>query len=274
MKMEFTKMHGLGNDFIVLDCRNKQLRGLAGIVRRLSRRRLGIGFDQALVLRSSKTADFAMDIYNADGGRVEMCGNGIRCIARYVWSRRLSRKRRLAIETPAGIIRPEKAGGLVRVDMGEPELEARSIPTALKGTQTIVDRKLRAGGRTFKITCVSMGNPHCVIFVRDVGSFEVERFGPLIEGNRFFPKRTNVEFVEAAGPKLLRMRVWERGSGETPACGTGASAAVVAAGLKGLVKGKTRVRLVHGTLTVEWAQDKHVYMSGPAEEVFVGRAVV
>jgi len=269
MKVSFTKMHGLGNDFIVLDCRGKDVPGLPGLVKRFSDRRFGIGFDQALVLKRSSRADFRMDIYNGDGSRVEMCGNGVRCLANYIWKRGLSRKKRLDIETLAGIIRPEKAGPLVRVDMGEPVLEGRLIPTAAEGL--VKDFPLKARDRVFKITCVSMGNPHCVVFVDDVENFPVEYYGPAIEADKFFPKRTNVEFIQVLSGKTLKMRVWERGSGETLACGTGASAAAVASHIKGFSDRAVTVVLKGGKLKIEWAKDGHVYMTGPAEEVFSGQ---
>lgn len=272
MRVEFTKMHGLGNDFIVLDLRKRAVSNLAAIIKRLSDRRFGVGFDQALILKASRKADFRMDIYNPDGARVEMCGNGIRCLARYVWDRGLSKKGALDIETLAGIIRPEKKGRLIRVDMREPILEAGLIPARAKGI--IINKPLKAGGKTFNITCVSMGNPHCVIFVDDVLRFPVVKFGPLIETNPFFPKKANVEFVQVLNRKTLRMRVWERGAGETLACGTGASASVVAAHLNNLSDKKAQVLLAGGALSIEWAGDNHVYMTGPAEEVFTGCAQI
>lgn len=272
MKVDFTKMHGLGNDFIVIDCRKKDIPGIVRAVKKLSDRRFGVGFDQALVLKTSKKADFRMDIYNSDGGRVEMCGNGIRCLANYIWTRKLSKKNRLDIETLAGIIRPEREGSLVKVDMGEPVLEGALIPTARSGE--IIDLPLAISDRTFEITCVSMGNPHCVIFVDDVDNFPVEKYGPLIEVNRFFPKKTNVEFVEVQGRKRLKMRVWERGAGETLACGTGACATAVAANLKGLADKKVNIHLKGGILKIELSKDGRVYMTGPAEEVFTGEAEV
>ncbi|MCC6501794.1 MAG: diaminopimelate epimerase [Deltaproteobacteria bacterium] len=269
MKLNFTKMHGLGNDFIVLDALKKDIPNVARLVKKLSDRRFGIGFDQALILKASKKADFRMDIYNGDGGRVEMCGNGIRCMAAYIWARKLSRKSRLDIETLAGIIRPEKAKELVKVDMGEPILEGKQIPTIVEGQ--ITDRPLAVNDRTFEITCVSMGNPHCVIFVDGVESYPVAKYGPVIEVNKFFPKKTNVEFIEVVNRKKIKMRVWERGAGETLACGTGASASAVASMIKGLTDRKITVALKGGNLTIEWSEDdNHVYMTGPAEEVFTG----
>lgn len=271
MKIQFTKMQGLGNDFILLDRRASRVRTIPGLqkaLRRLSDRRFGIGFDQALILRSSDKADFAMDIYNNDGARVEMCGNGIRCLAKYIWSRGLSRKRRLDIETLAGVIRPEKAGDLIRVDMGEPILDGSLIPTVMEGH--IIDKRLAISDKVFHITCVSMGNPHCVIFVDHALAFPVEKYGPLIEINKFFPRKTNVEFIEVLSRSRIKMRVWERGAGQTLACGTGASAAAVAAILKGYTGNKVLVELPGGNLKIEWAKDNHVYMTGPAEEVFTG----
>jgi len=268
MKMRFTKMHGLGNDFIVLDWRKNGVSNIGRLIKRISDRRFGIGFDQALVLRDSKTADFRMDIYNSDGARVEMCGNGVRCLASYIWARGLSRKPRLEIETLAGIIRPERKGKLVRVDMGEPVLDGRLIPAGMDGL--IKDHPLSALDREFRVTCVSMGNPHCVIFVDDVDSFPVGKYGPVMETHAFFPKKANVEFVQVLGPRRIKMRAWERGSGETPACGTGASASAVASHLLGFTGRDVSVVLKGGVLEIEWARDGHIYMTGPAEEVFEG----
>jgi diaminopimelate epimerase len=273
MTLEFTKMHGLGNDFILVDCRDKavsdQLSAISGLSTRLCHRRFGIGADQVLLLYPSKIADFMMKIFNADGSEVEMCGNGIRCFAKYIWDRGISKKDALSVETAAGIIRPERAGEMVKVDMGEPILEAREIPVNLDGV--IKDYPLIMDGKEFKITCVSMGNPHTVIFVGDVDGFDVKRYGPAIETHGLFPKRTNVEFIQITGPERLKMRVWERGAGETMACGTGASAAAVASNVNGFTARKVTVALLGGELAVEWSGDNHVYMTGPAEEVFEGR---
>jgi diaminopimelate epimerase len=272
MKIAFTKMHGIGNDFIVIDCRDNtpgsQLSGLGELSRRLCDRRFGIGADQLLLLETSQTSDFAMRIFNADGSEVEMCGNGIRCLAKYIWDRGFSYRNILEIETPAGIIRPERAGEMVKVDMGEPLLEGRLIPVALDGQ--IINKPLAIADREFAITCVSMGNPHAVIVVDTVEAFDVRRYGPVIEHHPLFPKRTNVEFIQVLGPDNIRMRVWERGSGETLACGTGASAVGVAANLLGLTRKKTTVHLLGGDLQIEWSGNNHVYMTGPAVEVFEG----
>jgi len=273
MNISFTKMQGIGNDFIVIDCRSgmpgKGDRELASMSRRLCDRRFGIGADQILLLDNSGKADFRMRIFNADGSEVEMCGNGIRCCAKYIWDRQLSEKHVLEIETAAGIIRPEKTGNLVKVDMGSPVLEGRQIPVDLDGL--VQDYPLIIEDKTFNITCVSMGNPHAVIFVDDVDSFDVQRYGPRIETHTLFPRKVNVEFAQVLDPQTVRMRVWERGAGETMACGTGASAVAVAANLKGMVQKKVTIRLLGGDLLIELDEGGHVYMTGPAEEVFEGR---
>jgi diaminopimelate epimerase len=261
--MKFTKMHALGNDFIVLDSRGKQMEGLVALSIKLCHRRFGIGADQVLVLEDSEGADFRMRIFNADGSEVEMCGNGIRALAKYVWDRGLSEKDTLSIETMAGIMRPAHSDGLVRVDMGEPELEGRKIPVDLEGK--VVDHPLKVDDRTFLITCVSMGNPHAVIFVDKVEDFPVSYYGPKVENHGLFPNRINVEFVEVIGSGAVRVKVWERGAGETMACGTGACATAVASGIKGLTGRDVVVHLDGGDLTIEWAEDNRIYMTGPAD---------
>jgi len=280
----FIKMQGLGNDFVLIDGISQPwIREipLSSLSKRLCNRRFGIGADQVLLLAPSETADFQMRIFNADGSEVEMCGNGIRCLARYVWDNGLSDKDVLEIETKAGIIRPERVNGLVRVDMGEPIFDPEKIPVNIsmdlhterqeerKGA--IIDYPLLIDERTFRITCLSMGNPHAVIFVDKVEEFPVGYYGPKIENHGLFPRRTNVEFTEIMNPSEIRMRVWERGAGETMACGTGASASAVAAILKGLTGREVTVHLAGGDLYINWARDNHVYMTGPAEEVFEGK---
>jgi diaminopimelate epimerase len=228
-----------------------------------------------LLLYPSDVADFKMKIFNADGGEVEMCGNGIRCLAKYIWDRRLSKKDILNIETLAGIIKPERAGEQVRVDMGEPIFEPERIPVNIKSSPPIIDYPLRIKDREFKITCVSMGNPHAVIFLdEDISKFPVHVYGPEIENHLLFPRRTNVEFVNVINKNKAVMRVWERGSGETPACGTGASATGVASILKGLTGRKITVQLPGGKLVIEWANNNCVYMTGPAVEVFEGTVII
>ncbi len=273
----FTKMHGLGNDFILIDCINQpELINLnyENLSKKLCHRRFGIGADQILLLCLSETADFRMKIFNADGGEVEMCGNGIRCFAKYIWDRGFSNKDILAVETLAGIIKPERAGDLVRVDMGKPIFEPEKIPVKLPlSNDRIIDYPLQIRDRQFKITCISMGNPHAVIFLdEDISDFPVAVYGPEIEHHHIFLKRSNVEFVNVKSKTELFMRVWERGSGETMACGTGASATGVAAMLKGLTDRKVTVHLSGGDLIIEWSEsNNNVYMTGPAEEVFEGR---
>ncbi len=288
MKLEFTKMHGLGNDFILIDCmqspgRDMGSASLSGLAQKLCHRRFGIGADQLLLLDASGIADFRMRIFNADGSEVEMCGNGIRCLARYVWDRSLSSKKTLEVETLAGIIRPEEADGLVRVDMGAPVFDPGKIPVNIvqssafnvqrtgKGQSAqVIDYPLRVDDRDLKMTCVSMGNPHAVIFVDNVSEFPVAYYGPMIENHPLFPRRTNVEFVEVLNASEIRMRVWERGTGETMACGTGASASAVATHIRGLAGKSVTVHLNGGDLSVLWAENDHVYMTGPAVEVFTG----
>jgi diaminopimelate epimerase len=294
MKIHFTKMHGLGNDFILIDCRANvsKIRKFETAAQHLCHRRFGIGADQLLLLYPSRIADFKMRIFNADGSEVEMCGNGIRCLAKYIWDRNISRKDILKIETLAGIIKPEKAGQMVRVDMGEPIFEPQKIPVKINPirlrrtkfqipksikrnlnsqvSNLIIDYPLKIKNKTFKITCVSMGNPHAVIVLKDIADFPVASYGPLIEKHPVFPKRTNVEFIKVHNPSEIAMHVWERGSGETMACGTGASAVAVASHIKGLTGRAVTVHLLGGDLSIEWATDNHVYMTGPAEKTFEG----
>jgi diaminopimelate epimerase len=272
MNLRFTKMHGIGNDFVLIDCRDKavadQLGAVSDLSKRLCQRRFGIGADQALFLYLSEIADFKMTIFNADGSEVEMCGNGIRCFAKYIWDRGLSGKDILSVETAAGIIKPERAGRLVKVDMGEPVLEGRLIPVNMDGR--LKDFPLKIGEEEIKITAVSMGNPHAVMFLEDVDVFDLKRYGPLIENHALFPKRINVEAVQVIDPERIKMRVWERGAGETLACGTGASAAAVASHLKGFTGRQVKVLLTGGELLIQWKEDNRVYMTGPAVEVFEG----
>jgi diaminopimelate epimerase len=280
MKIYFTKMHGLGNDFILIDCRVQACpsgtKNLRDISRQFCDRRFGIGADQILLLDNSSKADFQMRILNADGSEVEMCGNGIRCLAQYIWDRRLSEKDVLEIETLAGIMKPERSGDLVKVDMGEPIFEPEKIPVNLISnlksqiSNLIVDYPLQIADREFNITCISMGNPHAVIVVDDVSGFPVTYYGPMIETHAIFPRKTNVEFIQVMNRAEIKMRVWERGSGETMACGTGAAAAAVASALKGLTEKTVTVHLLGGDLLIEQAVNKHIYMTGPAVEVFEG----
>ncbi|MBI4666345.1 MAG: diaminopimelate epimerase [Nitrospinae bacterium] len=270
---EFTKMHGLGNDFVMIDLRKRKMPGLAKKAKLICDRRFGVGCDQLITIEPSKKADYKMRIFNADGSEVEMCGNGIRCFAKYLWDRKdpkIRKKKSLAVETLAGIIRPEMVGDrLVRVDMGEPILDGPAIPTRFEGQ--VVDRPFTAGGRDYRITTVSMGNPHCVIFTDSVDNVALEQEGPVLENHPDFPKRINVEFVEVVGKDHVKVRVWERGSGVTLACGTGACAVGVASALNGKTGRKVKVDLPGGQLKIEWGKDNRVLMTGPATEVFRGK---
>ena len=273
MKLRFTKMHGLGNDFILIDAREQDLPQLSAFCREYSDRRFGIGFDQALILYPSRSADFRMDIYNADGSQVEMCGNGIRCFAKYIWDRGISGKSELAVETLAGIIRPVKKGDLIQVDMGEPILDGPSIPVNLEGT--VKGYTLRIEDMDFPVTCVSMGNPHAVIFMEEVKSFPIDKYGPKIEHHPLFPKRINVEFVRVDNKEEITVRVWERGAAETLACGTGACASAVASHLNGHTGREVTVHLPGGDLQINWDErDNHVYMTGAAAEVYSGEVML
>ena len=276
--VRFTKMHGLGNDYLMIDAmeRAPAEENLPALARVMSDRHFGIGADGIILVLPSRVADFRMRIFNADGSEAEMCGNGVRAFAKFVYERGHTRERALQIETLAGIIRPRLKidGGEVRsvkVDMGEPRLRRSEIPMKGPDQPRVVGEKLRAGGRQFQFTAVSMGNPHCVLFVDNVDRAEVEALGPAIEHHDLFPRRTNVEFVRVLSENELQMRVWERGSGETLACGTGASAALVAAVLNEKAQRKAKVRLRGGDLCVSWsAEDNHVFIDGPAEEVCTG----
>lgn len=270
MKLSFTKMQGLGNDFIVIDGRGFPLPQSRKTVRALSDRRHGIGADQILLVKNSRKADFRLEIYNADGGEVEMCGNGLRAVAKYLRDKNLTSKSPLRIETKAGVHTVEaQRKNRFQVDMGEPVLKGKLIPVNLAGR--VINRPIRIDGKMFRITCVSMGNPHCVVYVDDLKEFAIGVYGPILEKNHIFPKRTNVEFVRVLGPREIEMRVWERGTGETLACGSGACAAVVASVLNSLTDREVEVKLAGGSLHVAWPrEDGHVYLTGPAETVFHG----
>lgn len=267
-EIAFTKMHGCGNDFIFLDCLKGEISDLGKMAKRLCDRRFGIGADQLLTVHPSKIADFKMEIYNADGGQVEMCGNGIRCFAKYVYDHGLTQKKELEVETAGGVVRPRLIGDQVEVDMGEPILEGRKIPVNADGK--IINFPLEVDGITYQICCVSMGNPHCVLYLDEVDHLDLEGIGPRFEYHPFFPKRVNTEFVEILNPQEVRMRVWERGTGETWACGTGACAAGVAGTLTGRTERKLTVHLLGGDLLIEWRENNRVYMTGGAEEVYQG----
>ncbi len=276
--MRITKMHGIGNDYIYIDATTQDLSGLdlPALARALSSRHFGVGGDGIILILPSDHADFRMRMFNSDGSEAEMCGNGMRCFAKYVYDHGLTAKKDLVIETGAGLIRPtlhviDGTVTSVTVDMGRPTLARENIPMlGSPANQAVIAEPLVVHGQQYKITCVSMGNPHCVLFVDDVSSAPVHSLGPLIEHHEAFPARINVEFVQVEDPKLLQMRVWERGSGETLACGTGASASVVAASLTGRAGRACEVKLLGGELSIEWRDDDHVLLTGPAVEVFTG----
>jgi diaminopimelate epimerase len=273
--MRFTKMQGAGNDYIYVDCFNQPIPpDPPGLSRRISDRHFGIGGDGLILICPSDKADARMRMFNADGSESEMCGNGIRCVAKYVYDHAICTKERLSVETGRGILTLDllvERGKVerVRVNMGKPILTAGEIPTTLSGSP-VVQVPLTVAGRTIQATAVSMGNPHCVVYVDEPADEWVLWLGPQIEVHPAFPRRVNVEFVQVVSVDEVRMRVWERGSGETLACGTGACAVCVA----GVLAGKTGRRIVAhlrgGDLALEWSEDDHVYMTGPAVEVFSG----
>ena len=274
--MEFTKMQGAGNDYIYVNAFKEQVKDPVQTAIRVSDRHFGIGADGLVLICPSEKADFFMDIYNADGSRAKMCGNAIRCVAKYVYDRGMTDKTEVAIETLSGVktIRVFTENGRVtaaRVNMGAPILAAREIPTTFDG-ESVVSQKLTVGETDYAVTCVSMGNPHCVLFVDDVEALDLERLGPKFERHERFPDRINTEFVRTVSPTEFDMRVWERGSGETLACGTGACAAAVASVLNGRAERDRdiRVNLRGGQLVIRWHRNGDVYMTGPAEEVFSG----
>lgn len=276
--MRFTKMHGAGNDYVYVSCFDQPLPAdPADLARRIAHRRFGVGGDGLILIVPSDVADARMRMFNADGSESEMCGNGIRCVAKYVHDHQLASGSRLRIETGAGVLSIDLALGAdgkvseVTVDMGAPRLDAPSIPTSLVESGPVIDHPLEIGGRRLQVTCVSMGNPHCVVFVEEATDDLVLGVGPLIERDPRFPKRTNVEFVEVLHRGEVRQRTWERGSGETWACGTGASAVCVAGVLTGRTDPEILNHLVGGDLRLRWdrAADR-VWMTGGATEVFSG----
>lgn len=284
--LEFTKMQGIGNDYVYIDCTKKELEKPGKISQIVSDRHFGIGSDGLILILNSKIADFKMEIYNADGSQAEMCGNGIRCVAKFVYDKGLTDKTKIKIETLAGIKELElnvENGKVktVKVDMGEPILEAEKIPVYIDGemkeegitpTSVIKNLKLEAYNQKFTFTCVSMGNPHAITFIDNVEKFDVKKFGSVFEVAKAFQKKSNIEFVEIIDKENINMRVWERGSGETMACGTGSCAAVVACILNNKTSNKVKVHLLGGELYIEWnKENNHIYMTGPAEIVFEGK---
>lgn len=279
--MKFTKMHGAGNDYVYVECFSQPVPSdLPQLAREISHRRFGVGGDGLILIRPSEVADARMQMFNADGSESEMCGNGIRCVAKFVHDHHIARKDSLRIETGAGVLNLSLQIGAsgrvdqVTVDMGIPELVGGKIPTLIAGdakSGQIVSVPVEFDGQSVDVTCVSMGNPHCIIFVEKATDELVLGLGPRIETDPRFPNRVNVEFVEIISPSEVRQRTWERGSGETWACGTGASAVCVAGVLSGRTERKILNHLVGGDLTLQWIEaTSHVMMTGPATEVFSG----
>ncbi len=277
--MKFTKMHGCGNDYVYVNLFEEKLEDPASVSIKVSDRHFGIGSDGLITIGPSEKADFRMRIYNADGSEAEMCGNGIRCVAKYVYDHKLTDKTEITVETGAGVLTlilyPENGKvQQVRVDMGEPILTPAEIPVIADGDK-VINQPIEVGGKTWNMTCVSMGNPHAVVFVEDTANFELEKYGPLFENHERFPKRTNTEFVQIISRTEANMRVWERGSAETWACGTGTCACVMASILNEKTEDKVLVHLRGGDLTIEYDRaTNHVFMTGPATEVFEGEIEV
>jgi diaminopimelate epimerase len=272
--MRFWKMHGLGNDYIVIDNRDMKIsRNAKGLAKRLCERRFSVGADGLLLVEESKTADAKMRILNSDGSEAEMCGNGIRCFAKYCYENGIVKKKELTVETISGIknvwltLKGDQVNA-IKVDMGEPNWERSALPMVGQGTW--INEPLEVNGEAFRVTCLSMGNPHCVLFVENVDNFPVEKLGPKIENHKAFPKRTNADFVQIVSNEELKLRVWERGCGETLACGTGTSASVAAANRLGKIGDRVTVHLLGGRLHVEVLAGK-MFLSGAAEKVFEGK---
>lgn len=276
--MKFTKMHGCGNDYVYIDGAAWQImqRNKPDVVRFLSDRHFGVGGDGVIFINPSDVADFEMEMYNADGTRAEMCGNGIRCVGKYVYDKGLTDKRQLSIVSAGQIkyleleVDSENRVSWVRVNMGSPILVPDQIPVKISGLQA-VNVPIYVGGQEYHMTCVSMGNPHAVVFVDGTDDMNLEQIGPLFEYHELFPKRTNTEFVQIVDRQHVKMRVWERGTGETLACGTGCCATAVACALNGLTDDQITVNVLGGEIEVTWDRERNlVYMGGPAATVFEG----
>ena len=274
--MKFTKMQGIGNDYVYVNCLQETIENPSELAKKISDRHYGVGSDGLIMINPSKVADFEMEMYNADGSRGEMCGNGIRCVAKYVYDYGLTDKTSISVETLAGIkyldltVEDGKVV-LVKVDMGKPMLRPEEVPVVSE-KEEVIDEPITVDGQEYRMTCVSMGNPHAVVFIdQDVKEFPLETVGVKFENHERFPKRVNTEFVNVLDRHTAQMRVWERGSGETLACGTGACAVAVACALNGLTEDEVTVKLLGGDLQIKWDREKNtVYMTGPAEVVFDG----
>jgi len=277
--MKFVKMHGAGNDYVYVDCFRQKIEDPEALAREVSNRNFGIGGDGMILIEPSKTADVKMRIFNADGSEAEMCGNGVRCVAKYAFDHGLVDRTEIVVETGAGDLpltmfpNDRNLIDKVRVNMGRPRLTRGDLPMVGPAQEQVINMDLEVIDRTFQVTCVSMGNPHCVIYVEDLDNFPVRKYGYAIENHELFPRRINVEFVEIISPNEVRQRTWERGAGETLACGTGASAVTVAGVLTGRTGGKLLNHLTGGDLEMEWDGKNEVFMTGPAVEVFSGEYI-
>lgn len=277
-KLSFTKMQGAGNDYIYFNCLDKPLEDPSKIAKVLSDRHFGVGGDGIILILPSEQDDFRMRMYNPDGSEAEMCGNAVRCVAKYLYEKKLTQKKVIDLQTENGTKRLEmtiedEVVSSVRANMGEPILDASKIPVDLEGEQ-IVGVPFEVEGFSSKMTCVSMGNPHAIFFVDEITDDHIFKLGPIIENHNLFPNRTNVEFIKVLSPTELEMRVWERGTGETFACGTGAAAVCVASVLNELSERKVTIHLRGGDLELEWGEDNCLYKTGTAEFVFEGVAVI
>ncbi len=273
--MKFTKMQGCGNDYVYINCFEEKVEDAPALARKVSDRHFGIGADGLVLIKPSSRDDFTMEMYNADGSQGKMCGNAIRCVGKYVFDHKMTKKRELAVETLAGTkylslnVSGDKVSE-VTVLMGVPVFEPEKIPVVAEG-KSVVDMPVTVDGRKYRITAVSMGNPHAVIFVEDTKNFPIEKIGPLFERHEMFPERVNTEFVKVLDRENINMRVWERGSGETWACGTGACASAVASVINGYTDGKVTVHMLGGNLHIRYdGEGGQVHMTGPAVEVFRG----
>lgn len=273
--MEFTKMEGCGNDYVYVDCTVSELDNPAEVAKLVSDRHFGIGSDGLILIKKSQVADFTMEMYNLDGSRAQMCGNGIRCVGKYVYDNGLTDKTSVSVETLAGIKYldlhvVEGKVSTVTVNMGAPIIKAKEVPV-ISDNEQVIDEEIEVEGNLYKMTCVSMGNPHAIVYVEDVDALDLEKIGPSFENHKRFPERINTEFVQVIDEGTLKMRVWERGSGETFACGTGACATLVATVLNKKCKNSATLLLRGGKLEITWDRDKNiVMMEGPARTVFTG----
>jgi len=278
--MKFTKMQGAGNDYVYVDCFSESVADPRQTAIKVSNRNFGIGSDGLILIMPSEVADVRMRMFNSDGSESEMCGNGVRCVAKYAYDHGLVKRSEISVETGAGVLSlqlfPGDDGAIekVRVNMGLPRLARSEIPMNGTAVATVVAEELTVLDKVFKITCLSMGNPHCVIYVDDVENFPVSTYGPLIENHQMFPRRTNVEFIQIISRSEVRQRTWERGAGETLACGTGASAVCVAGVLNNVTERCILNHLAGGDLELEWSEEGAVFMTGPAVEVFSGNIKV